>query len=168
MWCLMISSSVQEIDGSYFESFTALAWKQENQRQSVLKTAEMSISEAPSSEGDLGITPIDFSMSQNEKDKLYVEMLYTIANAVIVANFCNFLRSILYVLRLVRPRLEDNSLITRKICICTVKERSGYPRIVIIACFIWQAKKNHRLLFWAWLYWKQKVWKRKTPMVSAE
>lgn len=75
-------SRVQEIDGSYFESFTALAWKQENQRQSVLKAAEACASDAPPPEIELGITPIDYSASQNEKDKLYVEMLYTIANTV--------------------------------------------------------------------------------------
>lgn len=74
--------SVQEIDGSYFESFTALAWKQENQRQSLLKAAELSVTEPPPLEVGLGITPIDYSLPQNEKDKLYVEMLYTIANAV--------------------------------------------------------------------------------------
>lgn len=73
---------IQDIDGSYFESFTALAWKQENQRQTVMKEAEASISEAPPHESEFGITPIDHSLPQNEKDKLYVEMLYTIANAV--------------------------------------------------------------------------------------
>ncbi|XP_076272507.1 BAI1 associated protein 3 [Rhynchophorus ferrugineus] len=77
-----VRSGVQEIDGSYFESFTALAWKQENQRQSVLRNAEVAASEAPPPEQDLGINPIDYTSSQNEKDKLYVEMLYTIANTV--------------------------------------------------------------------------------------
>lgn len=78
----MFICSVHDIDGSYFESFTALAWKQENQRQSVLASAEAAIAEAPPQESEMGITPIDYSMSQNEKDKLYIEMLYTIANAV--------------------------------------------------------------------------------------
>lgn len=73
---------VQDIDGSYFESFTALAWKQENQRQSFLQAAEAAVAEAPPHESEVGITPIDCSMPQNDKDKLYVEMLYTIANAV--------------------------------------------------------------------------------------
>ncbi|KAL3275866.1 hypothetical protein HHI36_020605 [Cryptolaemus montrouzieri] len=77
-----LSFRVQDIDGSYFESFTALAWKQENQRQSVLKNAELSASEPPPQEAELGITPIDYSIPQSEKDKLYVEMLYTIANTV--------------------------------------------------------------------------------------
>lgn len=74
--------SVQKIDGQYFESFTALAWKQESQRQNSLKKAESTAAELPPQEMDLGITPIDYSTSQIEKDKLYVEMLYTIANAV--------------------------------------------------------------------------------------
>lgn len=73
---------VQEIDGSYFESFTALAWKQENQRQSVMKAAEVAAADPPPQEADLGIVPIDYTAPQNEKEKLYVEMLYTIANTV--------------------------------------------------------------------------------------
>lgn len=73
---------MQEIDGSYFESFTALAWKQENLRQSILRNAEAVCSEPPIPEHDLGINPIDYGSSQTEKDKLYVEMLYTIANTV--------------------------------------------------------------------------------------
>lgn len=73
---------MQEIDGSYFESFTALAWKQENQRQSALKAAESVATEPPPPEIELGIAPIEYGLPQNEKDKLYVEMLYTIANAV--------------------------------------------------------------------------------------
>lgn len=73
---------MQEIDGSYFESFTALAWKQENQRQNSMKAAESSATEPPPQESEVGITPIDYSMPQSEKDKLYVEMLYTIANTV--------------------------------------------------------------------------------------
>lgn len=77
-----IGCSVQDIDGSYFESFTALAWKQENLRQSVLKAAESASTGPPPHEAELGISPIDYSMPQNEKDKLYVEMLYTIANTV--------------------------------------------------------------------------------------
>ncbi|XP_017779059.1 PREDICTED: BAI1-associated protein 3 isoform X2 [Nicrophorus vespilloides] len=76
-----INSGVQEIDGSYFESFTALAWKQENRRQSLLKDNENSVPE-PTKESNLGIVPMDFSLSQSEKEKLYIEMLYTIANAV--------------------------------------------------------------------------------------
>lgn len=79
---VLVFRRIQEIDGSYFESFTALAWKQENQRQSVLKSTERAATEPPPQEFEMGITPIDYSMSQNEKDKLYVEMLYTIANTV--------------------------------------------------------------------------------------
>lgn len=47
-----------------------------------MKAAESSATEPPPQESEVGITPIDYSMPQNEKDKLYVEMLYTIANTV--------------------------------------------------------------------------------------
>lgn len=47
-----------------------------------MKAAESSATEPPPQELEVGITPIDYSMPQNEKDKLYVEMLYTIANTV--------------------------------------------------------------------------------------
>ncbi|CAG9770591.1 unnamed protein product [Ceutorhynchus assimilis] len=77
-----VRSGVQDIDGSYFESFTVLAWKQENQRQSVLRNAETIASEAPPPEQELGINPFEYGAQPNEKDKLYVEMLYTIANTV--------------------------------------------------------------------------------------
>ncbi|CAH1112491.1 unnamed protein product [Psylliodes chrysocephalus] len=79
-----LAEQVQEIDGSYFESFTALAWKQENQRQSILKLTETSSSDPPPPESELGITPIDYNCPQHEKEKLYVEMLYTIANTLSV------------------------------------------------------------------------------------
>lgn len=70
------------MDGSYFEHFTSLAWKQENQRQSIAQTVEKNAADNPPCERDYEICPIDYSLPQSEKDKLYVEMLYTIANAV--------------------------------------------------------------------------------------
>lgn len=70
------------MDGGYFESFTALAWKQENQRQAVVQAAEALQAEPPPPESEVGIMPIDCTQSQSEKEKLYVEMLYTIANTV--------------------------------------------------------------------------------------
>lgn len=47
-----------------------------------MKAAESSATEPPPQESEVGITAIDYSVPQNEKDKLYVEMLYTIANTV--------------------------------------------------------------------------------------
>lgn len=47
-----------------------------------MKAAETAASEPPPPEVELGINPIDYSPPQTEKDKLYVEMLYTIANTV--------------------------------------------------------------------------------------
>lgn len=73
---------IQDVDGSYFELFTSLAWKQDNQRQNIATSVEKIASDMPPSEQECEICPIDYSLSQNEKDKLYVEMLYTIANAV--------------------------------------------------------------------------------------
>ncbi|XP_025835570.1 BAI1-associated protein 3 [Agrilus planipennis] len=83
-----VQSGVQETDGSYFESFTALAWRQENQRQAALRIAESATSEAPPQDIDLGIAPIDYSISNSERDKLYVDMLYTIANARTILPQC--------------------------------------------------------------------------------
>ncbi|XP_072386969.1 BAI1-associated protein 3 [Diabrotica undecimpunctata] len=77
-----VKSGIQETDCSYFESFTALAWEQENQRLNLLKLSDASTSEVPVPEPDLGISPIDYNLSHDEKQKLYVEMLYTIANTV--------------------------------------------------------------------------------------
>lgn len=51
-----------------------------------MKSAETTASDPPPPEIELGITPIDYSAPQNEKDKLYVEMLYTIANTVSADN----------------------------------------------------------------------------------
>ncbi|XP_065160507.1 BAI1-associated protein 3 isoform X2 [Atheta coriaria] len=77
-----VVSGVQEVDSSYFESFTALSWKQENQRQAIKKMAEKAAMEAHVMESEFGITPIDCCLSQTEREKLYIEMLYTIANTV--------------------------------------------------------------------------------------
>lgn len=41
-------------------------------------------------ESEFGITPIDCCLSQTEREKLYVEMLYTIANTVSVSFACSF------------------------------------------------------------------------------
>lgn len=53
-----------------------------------MKATEGAVLEAPPHEAEFGVTPINHSLPQNEKDKLYVEMLYTIANAVNGALFC--------------------------------------------------------------------------------
>ncbi|XP_064213370.1 BAI1-associated protein 3 isoform X2 [Tribolium castaneum] len=47
-----------------------------------MKAAEVAAADPPPQEADLGIVAIDYTAAQNEKDKLYVEMLYTIANTV--------------------------------------------------------------------------------------
>lgn len=47
-----------------------------------MKNAEITAADPPPQEAELGITPIDYSIAHSEKEKLYVEMLYTIANTV--------------------------------------------------------------------------------------
>lgn len=81
-----IGFRIQDVDGSYFELFTSLAWKQDSQRQNITQSVEKMAGDNPPSENDFQICPIDYSLPQSEKDKLYVEMLYTIANAVRINN----------------------------------------------------------------------------------
>lgn len=71
--------SVQDTDGSYFESFTALAWKRENRRMSAVRIAETRAETMPDNERDAQ----EDEMERPEyKEQLYVDVLYTISNAV--------------------------------------------------------------------------------------
>lgn len=72
--------SVQESDGSFFESFTALSWKRENRRMSAVRAAEARAEALPIEEKD---TIKEEEMeNDNEKEQLYMDVLYTIANTV--------------------------------------------------------------------------------------
>ncbi|XP_055846829.1 BAI1-associated protein 3 [Episyrphus balteatus] len=74
------TSGVQETDGSYFESFTSLAWKRENRRMSAVRAAETRAETLPENERE---QPVDEILDRfEEKEKLYVEVLHTIANTV--------------------------------------------------------------------------------------
>lgn len=73
--------SVQETDGSYFESFTALAWKRENRRMSAVRTAETRAETLPENERDPQADE-EIADSAEEKEQLYLDVLYTIANSV--------------------------------------------------------------------------------------
>lgn len=75
------SHRVQETDGSYFENFTSLGWKRENRRMSATRAAEARAEANPENERDppAGEESID---RQDEKEKLYAEVLHTIANTV--------------------------------------------------------------------------------------
>ncbi|KAL6263237.1 hypothetical protein P5V15_006038, partial [Pogonomyrmex californicus] len=74
--------TVQETDGSFFESFTALSWKQENRRLVVLQEVEARAKEPPPPSRDSNLTPQPYRFSKKEMEQLYIEVLYTIANTV--------------------------------------------------------------------------------------
>ncbi|KAL1404812.1 hypothetical protein pipiens_001032 [Culex pipiens pipiens] len=74
------SSGVQENDGSYFESFTALSWKNENRRMSAVRAVETRAEVLPESETDR-LLEDDIERSE-QKEHLYLDVLYAIANTV--------------------------------------------------------------------------------------
>ncbi|KAL7732073.1 hypothetical protein ACLKA6_015835 [Drosophila palustris] len=75
------NSGVQETDGSYFENFTSLGWKRENRRMSATRAAESRAEANPENERDPP-APEESIDRQDEKEKLYVDVLHTIANTV--------------------------------------------------------------------------------------
>lgn len=83
---LKILCRVQETDGSYFESFTALAWKRENRRMSAVRAIETRAETLPENERQLNQqgnnSDDDVLERPDEKENLYMEVLQTIANTV--------------------------------------------------------------------------------------
>lgn len=77
----LIPYSVQESDASFFESFTALSWKRENRRMSAVRAAESRAEQMPIAEKEI-ILKEDEIETVNEREQLYVDVLYTIANSV--------------------------------------------------------------------------------------
>ncbi|XP_049874475.1 BAI1-associated protein 3 [Pectinophora gossypiella] len=77
-----VNSGVQETDGSYFESFTALSWRQENRRLAALRLAEARAERPPPAPQELGLPSVSAHLSAKEHDHLYTEVLYCIENAV--------------------------------------------------------------------------------------
>jgi BAI1-associated protein 3 len=73
--------SVQESDGSFFESFTALSWKRENRRMSAVRAAETRAEQMPLAEKETTLKEDEIE-TVNEREQLYVDVLYTIANCV--------------------------------------------------------------------------------------
>lgn len=71
---------VQESDGSFFESFTALSWKRENRRMSSIRAAETRAEAMPVDEKET--IKEDEIETVNEREQLYMDVLYTIANSV--------------------------------------------------------------------------------------
>lgn len=65
---------VQETDGSYFESFTALSWRQENRRLAALRLAEGRAERPPPAAQELGLPSVSAQLSQKEHEHLYTEV----------------------------------------------------------------------------------------------
>ncbi|XP_060811267.1 BAI1-associated protein 3 isoform X2 [Bombus pascuorum] len=78
---IQATSGVQETDGSFFESFTALSWRQENRRLMVLQEVEARAKEPPPPSRDTSLTQT-YRFTKKELEQLYIEVLYTIANTV--------------------------------------------------------------------------------------
>ncbi|XP_058835849.1 BAI1-associated protein 3 isoform X2 [Topomyia yanbarensis] len=74
------NNSVQENDGSYFESFTALSWKNENRRLSAVRAVETRAEVLPENDNDR-LLEDDIERSE-QKEHLYLDVLYAIANTV--------------------------------------------------------------------------------------
>ncbi|XP_021695608.1 BAI1-associated protein 3 isoform X2 [Aedes aegypti] len=74
------NNSVQENDGSYFESFTALSWKNENRRMSAVRAVETRAEVLPENDNDR-LLEDDIERSE-QKEHLYLDVLYAIANTV--------------------------------------------------------------------------------------
>ncbi|XP_061715227.1 BAI1-associated protein 3 [Cydia pomonella] len=77
-----VNSGVKETDGSYFEAFTALSWRQENRRLAALRLAEARAERPPPAPHELGLPSVSAQLSHKEHEHLYTEVLYCIENAV--------------------------------------------------------------------------------------
>jgi hypothetical protein len=75
LWC-----RVQESDGSFFESFTALSWKRENRRMSSIRAAETRAEAMPVDEKES--IKEDEIETVNEREQLYMDVLSSITNSV--------------------------------------------------------------------------------------
>ncbi|XP_064637155.1 BAI1-associated protein 3-like isoform X4 [Lineus longissimus] len=73
---------VQESDGSFFESFTALSWKQENRRLRAANEDEKEADKAPPSELLFGPRQKIHRLQDKEFELLYIEVLYTIKHKI--------------------------------------------------------------------------------------
>ncbi|XP_033744420.1 BAI1-associated protein 3-like isoform X1 [Pecten maximus] len=71
---------VQESDGNFFESFTALSWRQANKR--LRATSEDGHDRHPPSEAQFAVKPKSQHLTKNEFELLYIEVLYTIKHKI--------------------------------------------------------------------------------------
>ncbi|CAK9797159.1 BAI1-associated protein 3 [Anthophora quadrimaculata] len=79
---IQATSGIQDTDGSFFESFTALSWKQQNRRLVVLQEVEARAKEPPPPSRDTSLTTSSYRFTKKELEQLYIEVLYTVANTV--------------------------------------------------------------------------------------
>jgi len=95
-----VNYSVQETDGSFFESFTALSWKQENRRLVVLQEVEVRAKEPPPPSRDSSLTSQPYRLSKKEvllHHAIFICFLYsTIFVCFIVKVLSNFSNSFSY------------------------------------------------------------------------
>ncbi|XP_076458622.1 BAI1-associated protein 3-like [Babylonia areolata] len=76
------NNSVQESDGSFFEGFTALAWRQENKRLRAATEGDKDGDRPPPSEIQYGTKPKLHKLNKNELELLYIEVLYTVKHKI--------------------------------------------------------------------------------------
>lgn len=71
------TSGVQETDGNFFESYTALSWKIQNRQ--LVACQDLTQEEGPPPESSVGVKPPPvYKITTLEKEQLYIEVLYTI------------------------------------------------------------------------------------------
>ncbi|XP_059157162.1 BAI1-associated protein 3-like isoform X2 [Physella acuta] len=75
-------SRVQESDGSFFESYTSLAWRQENKRLRAASEDDKDFDKPPPVEIQFATRPYLTKLSKKEFELLYIEVLYTIKHKI--------------------------------------------------------------------------------------
>ncbi|XP_035694349.1 BAI1-associated protein 3-like isoform X2 [Branchiostoma floridae] len=73
---------VQEADGNFFESFTALSWRQENRRLRASSEEDLVEDKPLPVESQAAVKPDSRKLSKDELDTLYKELMYTIRHRI--------------------------------------------------------------------------------------
>ncbi|XP_066292964.1 BAI1-associated protein 3-like isoform X1 [Branchiostoma lanceolatum] len=73
---------VQEADGNFFESFTALSWRQENRRLRASSEEDLVEDKPLPVESQAAVKPDSQKLSKDELDTLYKELMYTIRHRI--------------------------------------------------------------------------------------
>lgn len=163
---------VQETDGSYFESFTALSWKRDNRRFSAIRVSETRAETLPENEREQ--KPEDDIERPEQLEQLYVDVLYTVANTVgapapggqviktpyihyTFKTFPNRDTNYLSIVNLYLSQIKIlnifNSLpITKRKCFCKLSVRLAYRQTITTVCCIRPLKKSRKLLYSPYLF----------------